>query len=406
VTVGGEAVTSTRIRRLVADGKIREATELLGGHHPCVSGVVHPGRGEGRKIGFPTANVVPVQYAALPSDGVYAGRAVLDDGSGWAAAISVGVPPTFPEAKDYLEAHLIEFDGDLNNQLVRLEFWERLRDQHRFATVEDLYAAIEQDVERSLEIAGFTDAELAEECAALVEYEEGFGDEVSDPAMLAAAEREAMTAEPSWDASTHDCDDWVCIDTRQFSIFAAGAEAFALTSPLEAAGVPYAWSPYPPADTPQGLRGAMTVDFELLVPAQHADAARAVLEQAELDRPHLELPAENDLEFVDDPAALEAAERAAQAYREQEPSQPSPPDDWIDVLSDMPFDRRRFLDMDAALTAVDIRHVWQPYPPQNAALIRLSFWDTERFSISVPESQAEEAAEIIASVDDGNADRW
>jgi riboflavin kinase/FMN adenylyltransferase len=153
VSVAGEPVTSTRIRRLVADGDVAQATGLLGGR-PCVTGKVHRGRGEGAGLGFPTANVVPAPFAALPGDGVYAGRAILADGSSWPCAISVGTPPTFPQARDYLEAHLIGFGGDLYDQPITLEFWERLRPQRGFSSLGDLAAAIRADVDRARAILG------------------------------------------------------------------------------------------------------------------------------------------------------------------------------------------------------------------------------------------------------------
>ncbi len=117
--------------------------------------MVHRGRGEGAALGFPTANVVPVEFAALPADGVYAGRAILPDGRMWAAAISVGTPPTFPDARDYLEAHLIGFDGDLYDEPLTLLFIERLRAQEAYGSLDELKAAIASDVAASLDIAGF-----------------------------------------------------------------------------------------------------------------------------------------------------------------------------------------------------------------------------------------------------------
>ena len=76
VQAGGSPVTSSRIRALVAAGDVEGARELLG-RATAVVGRVHRGRGEGASLGFPTANVVPVEFAALPADGVYAGRAIL-----------------------------------------------------------------------------------------------------------------------------------------------------------------------------------------------------------------------------------------------------------------------------------------------------------------------------------------
>jgi len=87
----GEPVTSTRIRRLVAAGEVREAAMLLG-RATRVSGHVHRGREQGRELGFPTANVVPVAFAALPADGVYAGRALLADGTPTEIAAGYTVP--------------------------------------------------------------------------------------------------------------------------------------------------------------------------------------------------------------------------------------------------------------------------------------------------------------------------
>ncbi len=155
ITSGEAPVTSTRIRQLVRGGQITEATALLGGH-PEVAGIVHRGRGQGVSLGFPTANVVPMHYAAMPRDGVYAGRAELADGSGWVAAISVGTPPMFPQAADSLEAHLIGFQGDLYGQTITLKLWEHLRDQRTFPSLDDLKAAIAEDVARTLKVPGLT----------------------------------------------------------------------------------------------------------------------------------------------------------------------------------------------------------------------------------------------------------
>lgn len=144
VVADGEVVTSTRIRRLVASGDVCKANELLGRPHLVRGTVVH-GRAAGRGLGTPTANVTPVAHAALPADGVYAGRVRLD-GSIYLAGISVGNPPTFPEARDYLEAHLVDFSGDLYGDEVGLEFHSRIREQHAFATAEELSAAIHSDI--------------------------------------------------------------------------------------------------------------------------------------------------------------------------------------------------------------------------------------------------------------------
>lgn len=143
---GGTPVTSTRIRGLVTSGDVAGATRLLGRPHRVTGEVVH-GRAAGAALGAPTANVAVGPYAALPADGVYAGRVTVG-GTAHAAGISVGVPPTFPDATAVLEAHLIGFDGDLYGSSVRVEFVERLREQRAFESERALGDAIAADLER------------------------------------------------------------------------------------------------------------------------------------------------------------------------------------------------------------------------------------------------------------------
>lgn len=152
VEASGGPVTSTRIRRLVSEGHVGDAARLLG-RPPRVRGRVVRGRSVGRGLGFPTANVTPVKYAALPADGVYAGRVVVD-GASHMAGISVGTPPTFPEARDYLEAHLVDFEGDLYGAQVAVEFVERMHGHQAFTSPEDLTHAIRHDILTAIDILG------------------------------------------------------------------------------------------------------------------------------------------------------------------------------------------------------------------------------------------------------------
>jgi riboflavin kinase/FMN adenylyltransferase len=152
VREGGAPVTSTRIRALVASGEVAAAARMLGRPHR-VSGEVGHGRGEGAELDAPTANVVASPYAALPADGVYAGRAVID-GMTYPAAISVGVPPSFLDATDSLEVHLLDFRGDLYGRTLTAEFLARLRDQRAFTDTSALAAAIRADIEQVRRIAG------------------------------------------------------------------------------------------------------------------------------------------------------------------------------------------------------------------------------------------------------------
>ncbi len=146
VTQGGAPVTSTRIRALVASGNVSAAAALLGREHRVSGRVVH-GRGEGVPLlGIPTANIAPHRFAALPAEGVYSGTVTIE-GRVYPAGISVGIPPTFPEARDELEAHLIGFDGDLYGREVTVAFVDRLRSQRPFDTAQELADAIRTDID-------------------------------------------------------------------------------------------------------------------------------------------------------------------------------------------------------------------------------------------------------------------
>ncbi len=146
VTRNGAPVTSTRIRGLVAKGDVAGATALLGREHRVSGKVVH-GRGAGLSLlGIPTANITPHRFAALPARGVYSGRVSAGNAT-YPAGISVGIPPTFPEAHDVLEAHLIGFDGDLYGCEVTVEFVARIRAQEPFDTPEALAETIRSDLD-------------------------------------------------------------------------------------------------------------------------------------------------------------------------------------------------------------------------------------------------------------------
>lgn len=146
VHADGAPVTSTRIRGLIAQGDVAGAARLLG-HPHRLRGVVAHGERLGAKLGTPTANVTVEPQYAVPADGVYAGWATVAVGR-FPAAISVGLPPTFPDATCALEAHLIGFAGDLYGQPIALEFAERIREQRSFASQEALAEAIAADVAR------------------------------------------------------------------------------------------------------------------------------------------------------------------------------------------------------------------------------------------------------------------
>ncbi|HEY3941501.1 MAG TPA: bifunctional riboflavin kinase/FAD synthetase [Acidimicrobiales bacterium] len=149
----GDAVSSTRIRHLVAAGDVEEARVLLG--RPLqLRGVVVRGDGRGGSaLGFPTANVALSPGLALPGEGIYAGRYERPDGTVHPAAISTGRRPTFyRDAPPLLEAHLIDFSGDLYDERARVSFVARLREDRKFDSVDALVAQMGRDVDRAREL--------------------------------------------------------------------------------------------------------------------------------------------------------------------------------------------------------------------------------------------------------------
>ena len=142
-----EPVSSTSIRRALAGGQVEIATNLLGRAYE-VRGVVVNGDKRGRRIGFPTANVEVPNAMCLPADGVYAGKFKCDDGSMHACAINLGRRPTFFEHADHslLEAHLLDFDGDLYGQKVSVTFEHFLRSERKFDGLEAIKTQLQLDV--------------------------------------------------------------------------------------------------------------------------------------------------------------------------------------------------------------------------------------------------------------------
>ena len=142
VEVESETVSSTHIRGLVAAGEVERAAHFLGAPF-MLEGEVVTGDRRGRELGYPTANIVPSDAIAHPGHGVYAAWA-----HGHMAAVNVGVRPTFDTGRGLLvEAYLIDFEGDLYGQTLRIAFAKRLRGERRFESAEALVAQMERDVE-------------------------------------------------------------------------------------------------------------------------------------------------------------------------------------------------------------------------------------------------------------------
>jgi riboflavin kinase / FMN adenylyltransferase len=136
-----ENVSSSLIRELVHAGDAERAARMLG-RPPEVEGIVVRGDGRGRALGFPTANLDVPKELLVPPDGVYAG---------WTrdrrAAVSIGTNPHFDGVERRIEAHLLDFDGDLYGERLVVEVWSLLREQRRYDSLEELVAAIGDDVE-------------------------------------------------------------------------------------------------------------------------------------------------------------------------------------------------------------------------------------------------------------------
>ena len=151
---GGETVSSSRVRDLVAGGAVAEAAELLGAPF-VLSGKVVEGAARGRELEMPTANLDVPADVVVPATGIYAARASLENGEEVAAAVSIGVRPTFEERGELkVEAHLLGYEGDLYGRTIALEFLERLRGEERFDSAEELMAQMQRDVEDVRRLVG------------------------------------------------------------------------------------------------------------------------------------------------------------------------------------------------------------------------------------------------------------
>jgi len=155
---GTVTFSSTYIRSCVDAGDVVAAAEALGRPHR-VEGVVVRGDGRGKGLGYPTANVAPPMYSAIPADGVYAawftvlghGPVVgtVTPGKRYQAAVSVGTNPTFSGRTRTVEAYVLDTEADLYGQHVAVDFVSRIRGQEKFGSVDDLVVAMDRDTQRA-----------------------------------------------------------------------------------------------------------------------------------------------------------------------------------------------------------------------------------------------------------------
>jgi riboflavin kinase/FMN adenylyltransferase len=144
VQVDGHVVSSSRVRSLLEQGNVEQASKLLEQPY-AITGRVEHGKEVGRSLGFPTANVSIPKRKALPAFGIYVAN-VKTKGGLFPAVVSLGRHPTLPEGDITLEAHLLNCSQDLYGQKLRVKFLKRLRDEIKFAGVQPLKAQMERDV--------------------------------------------------------------------------------------------------------------------------------------------------------------------------------------------------------------------------------------------------------------------
>ena len=154
----GQIISSTRIRQLVAEGHLDEATTFLG-RHPSVRGRVIKGNQRGRQLGFPTANLAIAERRLIPADGIYAVRIKI--GEQWfGGAANIGVRPTFDNGGRLVEVFVLDYTGDLYDQIVEVQFIKRLREERKYDTIGALIEQMNRDVaetRRVLEAVGIDD---------------------------------------------------------------------------------------------------------------------------------------------------------------------------------------------------------------------------------------------------------
>jgi riboflavin kinase/FMN adenylyltransferase len=148
----GQIVSSTRVRDLIAQGEMSKATRLLG-RYPSVRGRVIEGDQRGRTLGFPTANLAIAERRLIPADGIYAVRVKIGD-AWFGGAANIGVRPTFDKGQRLIEVYVLDFGGDLYDQVIEVQFVKRLRAEMKFENVSALIDQMRRDVADARAVLG------------------------------------------------------------------------------------------------------------------------------------------------------------------------------------------------------------------------------------------------------------
>jgi riboflavin kinase/FMN adenylyltransferase len=148
----GRTISSSQIRSLLKEGNVEEANKLLGRPYQ-VTGVVIHGDGRGKSIGIPTANLETGSDKLIPGAGVYACRVSFENKK-YLGAVNIGTHPTFESStpRVNIEAHILDYAGDLYTQQISLQFIQRIRGEHRFTHVEELINQIHLDILKTREL--------------------------------------------------------------------------------------------------------------------------------------------------------------------------------------------------------------------------------------------------------------
>ncbi|WP_425060907.1 Bifunctional riboflavin kinase/FMN adenylyltransferase [Sporomusa carbonis] len=146
VGVKGIVVSSTAIRQLIADGAVKQASDLLG-RPAAITGKIIKGDQRGRKLGFPTANLAIPAGLLVPADGVYAVYAIDEAGVKYKGVANIGNNPTFIRQTRRIEVHILDFDRSIYGQILKVQFIDRIRGEIAFASVEQLRQQMAADIE-------------------------------------------------------------------------------------------------------------------------------------------------------------------------------------------------------------------------------------------------------------------
>ena len=145
IDLGGDVISSTRIRRLTADGDVAEAAALLGRSYH-LAGIVQHGAHRGHELGYPTANLALPEHLVIPADGIYAAGVSIDGGPEiLPAMVYIGSRPTYGEVERVIEVNILDFDGELYGHRLDVYFAGRVRGDQRFASVDAMVERIARD---------------------------------------------------------------------------------------------------------------------------------------------------------------------------------------------------------------------------------------------------------------------